>query len=75
MNRIHGTVKRQVREMFNEERPFLAPLPTTCFEDYRIVERRVHLDGYIQLDGGYYHAPPHYVGCSVVKVIAAEASP
>jgi transposase len=66
INRIHGTVKRQVREMFIEERPFLAPLPTTCFEYYRIVERRVHLDGYIQLDGGYYHAPPHYVGSTVV---------
>ena len=45
--RIHGTTKRQVREMFEEERPALLPLPSTRFEYYRIVERRVHVDGYI----------------------------
>lgn len=66
MNRIHGTTKRQVRAMFLEERPSLTPLPTTRFEYYRILERRVHLDGSIQLDGAYYHAPPHYVGSAVV---------
>jgi hypothetical protein len=66
MNRIHGTTKRQVRAMFFEEQPFLTPLPTTRFEYYRILERRVHLDGSIQLDGAYYHAPPHYVGSAVV---------
>jgi transposase len=66
MNRIHGTTKRQVRAMFLEEQPFLTPLPTTRFEYYRILERRVHLDGSIQLDGAYYHAPPHYVGSAVV---------
>ena len=33
--RIHGTTKRQVREMFNEERPHLLPLPLTRFEYYR----------------------------------------
>jgi transposase len=66
MNRIHGTTKRQVRAMFIEEKPFLSPLPTTRFEYYRILERRVHLDGSIQLDGAYYHVPPHYVGSTVV---------
>jgi transposase len=65
-SRIHGTVKRQVREMFIEEQTALEPLPTTRFEYYRIVERRVHLDGYIQLDGAYYCAPAHYVGSTVV---------
>jgi transposase len=64
--RIHGTTKRQVREMFEEERPALLPLPATRFEYYRIVERRVHVDGYIEVDGAYYSAPPRYVGTSVV---------
>jgi transposase len=41
--RIHGTTKRQVRAMFEEERPHLLPLPTTRFEYYDIAERRVHL--------------------------------
>lgn len=63
--RIHGTTKRQVRAMFEEERPFLLPLPTTRFEYYRIGERAVHFDGFIEVNGAYYHAPPHYVGTKV----------
>ena len=63
--RIHGTTKRQVRAMFEEERPFLKPLPTTRFEYYRICERTVHLDGHIEVDRAYYSAPPRYVGSKV----------
>ena len=54
VTRIHGTTKRQVRAMFEEERPFLQPLPPTRFEYYRICERTVHFDGYIEVDGAYY---------------------
>jgi transposase len=64
--RIHGTTKRQVREMFDEERPALLPLPPTRFEYYQIVERRVHVDGHIEVNGAYYSAPPRYVGTGVV---------
>jgi len=64
--RIHGTTKRQVRAMFEEERPALMPLPPTRFEYYRIVERRVHGDAHIEVDGAYYSAPPRYVGTGVV---------
>jgi hypothetical protein len=64
--RIHGTTKRQVRAMFEEEKPFLQPLPPTRFEYYRIGERTVHFDGFIEVDGAYYHAPPHYVGTRIV---------
>ena len=60
--RIHGTTKRQVRVMFEEERPFLQPLPATRFEYYRVAERTVHFDGYIEVDAAYYSAPPRYVG-------------
>ncbi len=63
--RIHGTTKRQVRAMFEEERPFLLPLPATRFEYYRIGERTVHFDGFVEVDGAYYHAPPHYIGTKV----------
>ena len=66
VTRIHGTTKRQVRAMFEAERPFLMPLPPTRFEYYRIVERRVHFDGHIEVDGAYYSAPPRYVGSKVV---------
>jgi transposase len=64
--RIHGTTKRQVREMFEEERPFLMPLPLTRFEYYRIVERRVHPDGHIEIGRAYYSVPLRYVGHMVV---------
>jgi transposase len=64
--RIHGTTKRQVRVMFEEEKPFLQLLPPTRFEYYRIGERTVHFDGFIEVDGAYYHAPPQRVGTRVV---------
>jgi transposase len=64
--RIHGTTKRQVRMMFDEERPFLHPLPTTRFEYYRVCERTVHFDGHVEVDGAYYSAPPRYVGHKVM---------
>ena len=64
--RIHGTTKRQVREMFEEERPLLRPLPSTRFEYYRTLERRAHFDGHIEVDGAYYSVPPRYVGATVI---------
>jgi transposase len=63
--RIHGTTKRQVREMFEEERAMLAPLPSARFEYYRILERRVHLDGHVEVDGAYYSVPARYIGAKV----------
>jgi len=66
MTRIHGTTKRQVRAMFAEEKPFLKPLPPTRFEYYRVGERTVHFDGFIEVDGAYYHAPPQRAGTKVV---------
>ncbi len=64
--RIHGTARRQVREMFNEEQPALQPLPPTRFEYYRIIQRRVHLDGHVEVDRAYYSVPPRYGGTTVV---------
>ena len=64
--RIHGTTKRQVRIMFEEEKPFLLPLPTTRFEYYDVGQRTVHFDGFIEVNGAYYHAPPSYVGSRVI---------
>jgi|SRR5579872_833017 len=64
--RIHGTTKRQVREIFEEERMALLPLPPTRFEYFRDGERRVHFDGHIEVDGAYYSVPPRYAGCKVI---------
>ncbi|MGE0347642.1 MAG: IS21 family transposase [Gemmatimonadales bacterium] len=60
--RIHGTTKRQVAEMFAEERPALGPLPLEPFRYYRYGERTVHLDGCIEVEAAYYGAPPGWIG-------------
>lgn len=64
--RIHGTTKRQVQAMFEEERPYLQALPEKEYEFFHIGERKVHpLDSYIQVNGAYYPVPPQYMGKTV----------
>lgn len=63
--RIHGTTKRQVAAMFAEEKPALSPLPLTPFRYYRYGERRVHLDGCVEVEGAYYSTPPGWIGRTV----------
>ena len=59
--RIHGTTKRQVAAMFAEERPTLQPLPVEPFRYYQYGTRTVHLDGCVEVEAGYYGAPPGWV--------------
>jgi len=64
--RIHGTTKRQVRALFEEqEQRALRPLPTARFPLFREERRTVHRDGYVEVDKAYYAAPPEYVGRTV----------
>ncbi len=63
--RIHGTTKRQVAEMFAEEKPALLPLPVEPFRYYQYGTRTVRLDGCVEVDGAYYAAPPGFVARSV----------
>jgi len=56
--RIHGRAKRQVEEMFQEEKPHLAPLPLTPFVYFREGTRTVYDDGTIQVGNCYYAASP-----------------
>ena len=60
--RIHGTTKRQVAAMYAEEKPHLLPLPVEPFRYYAHGERTVHLDGAVEIEGAYYHAPPGWLG-------------
>jgi hypothetical protein len=60
--RIHGTTKRQVAEMFAEERPALQPLPVEPFRYYRFGVRTVHLDGCVEVEAAYYSTPPGWIG-------------
>jgi transposase len=63
--RIHGTTKRQVAAMFAEEKPSLLVLPLEPFRLYQFGERRVNLDGCVEVDAAYYSAPPGWIGRSV----------
>ena len=60
--RIHGTTKRQVAAMYEEEKPHLLPLPPEPFRYYAHGERTVHLDGAVEVEGAYYHLPPGHLG-------------
>jgi len=59
--RIHGTVKRQVKQMFEEERPFLRKLPEMLFPVFEESRRSVHRDGHVELVGSFYSVPAEYV--------------
>lgn len=63
--RIHGTTKRQVAGMFAEEKPSLLALPLEPFRMYQFGERRVNLDGCVEVEAAYYSAPPGWIGRSV----------
>lgn len=56
--RIHGRKKRQVLEMYQEERPHLRALPLEGFRYFRQVTRTVDDAGLIQVDSSYYCALP-----------------
>jgi transposase/5S rRNA maturation endonuclease (ribonuclease M5) len=56
--RIHGRAKRQVAEMFREEKPYLEPLPLAPFRYFEQATRTVYDDGTIQVDKAYYAAAP-----------------
>ncbi len=64
--RIHGTTKRQVARLFEEqERGALLPLPMSRFPCFHEDRRIVHQDGHIEVDNACYSAPPEYVGCTL----------
>jgi transposase len=56
--RIHGRMKRQVQEMFEEEKPFLQALPLSSFSYFSQETRTVQDDGTIQVHDCYYAALP-----------------
>jgi hypothetical protein len=56
--RIHGRKKRQVLAMFEEERPYLKPLPAERFRYFKQETRTVDDAGLVQVKGAYYAALP-----------------
>ena len=60
--RIHGTTRQQVRAHFlTVEKPKLLPLPASLFPVFSEAPRKIHRDGYAEVDKAYYSVPPEYV--------------
>jgi transposase/5S rRNA maturation endonuclease (ribonuclease M5) len=64
--RIHGRAKRQVKELFQEEKPYLQPLPLMPFRYFQQETRTVYDDGTTQVGQSYYAASPAPIGSMVV---------
>jgi transposase len=63
--RIHGTTRKQVAACFEEERPYLQPLPASLFPAYQEARRSVHRDSYVEVEKAFYEAPPELIGRQV----------
>ena len=64
--RIHGSAKRQVEAMFQEERAVLRPLPLQGFQYFTECERTVYDDTCIRIDHSSYAARPAPIGSIVL---------
>jgi transposase len=64
--RIHGRAKRQVEEMFQEERAHLKALPLEGFRYFEEGTRTVGDDTTIQVDSAWYAARPARIGSEVL---------
>jgi len=64
--RIHGRAKRQVEEMFQEERAHLKALPLEGFRYFVEGKRTVGDDTTIQVDSAWYAARPARIGSEVL---------
>ncbi len=58
--RIHGTTRRQVQQMFEEEKSHLSALPPDLFPAFQEGRRKVHRDGHVEIAKAYYSVAPEY---------------
>ena len=65
-SRIHGTERRQVQAMFEEERPHLQPLPVVGMQYFRDEQRTVCDDGCVRVAHCSYAARPAVIGSKVL---------
>ena len=64
--RVHGRAKRQVEAMFQEEKPFLTPLPLEPFRYFKEEMRTVQDDRTVQVNDSWYAARPARIGSRVI---------
>lgn len=55
--RIHRKTKRVVREMYEEEREHLSPLPTHVYDTARVIYRLCDIEGFVSWEGNRYSVP------------------
>jgi len=70
--RIHGTERRQVQAMFEEERPHLKALPLLGMQYFTEAQRSVCDDGCVRVDHSSYAARPAAIGSKVLVRIYAQ---
>ncbi|HXO98497.1 MAG TPA: IS21 family transposase [Chthoniobacterales bacterium] len=63
--RIHGTTRKQVAACFEQERPYLQPLPDSLFPSFQEARRSVHRDSYVEVARAYYGVPAELIGHQV----------
>ena len=70
-SRIHGSARRQVQLMYEEEKPHLQPLPLFGMQYFTEGKRTVCDDGCVRVDHSSYAARPAAIGAQVlVRVFA-----
>ena len=65
-SRIHGSERRQVQAMFEEERPHLQPLPLLGMQYFTEAQRTVCDDSCVRVDHSSYAARPAPIGSRVL---------
>ncbi len=65
-SRIHGTARRQVQAMFDEEKPHLRPLPLLGMQYFTESQRTVCDDSCVRVDHSSYAARPASIGTRVL---------
>ncbi len=70
--RIHGTERRQVQAMFEQERSHLKPLPLLGMQYFDEAERTVCDDSCVRVDHSSYAARPASIGSKVLVRIYAQ---
>nr|WP_217283950.1 IS21 family transposase [Aquabacterium terrae] len=65
-SRIHGSARRQVQAMFDEERPLLQPLPMLGMQYFTESQRTVCDDSCVRVDHSSYAARPAAIGSLVL---------
>ena len=70
--RLQGTVKEVVAERFEQEQPYLKPLPVVRYDTSYLEYRQAAWDGYIEVRGNRYSVPAALVGQRVRIRIGLE---